>query len=174
MLFEEYRSFFSITNDRTSPASEIVFQANDHCHQENLIVQLKGGVKAMSMLVVRPGEQLGVPGDGEPGQEPEDLGGVAAARGRSVGGEALCGEAVAVADGVQHVLRGDHPGAVPDLEDVPADRVPIAVLESLEGSVPPDGGAPTRSAAVLNPRRPEAGVRMLRSLEATNRREAVR
>ena len=32
MLFEEYRSFFSITNDRTSPASEIVFQANDHCH----------------------------------------------------------------------------------------------------------------------------------------------
>jgi hypothetical protein len=35
-----------ITNDRTSPVSEIVFFANDRCDQEHLVAQLKGGVKA--------------------------------------------------------------------------------------------------------------------------------
>ena len=51
VLFEEYRYFFYITNDRTSSASEVVFLANDRCDQENLIAQLKGGVKAMAMPV---------------------------------------------------------------------------------------------------------------------------
>lgn len=50
-LFEPDRCFFYITNDRTTPASEIVFLANDRCDQENLIGQLKGGVKALSMPV---------------------------------------------------------------------------------------------------------------------------
>jgi hypothetical protein len=51
VLFEEYRYFFYLTNDRTSPASEVVFLANDRCDQENLIAQLKGGVKALAMPV---------------------------------------------------------------------------------------------------------------------------
>jgi hypothetical protein len=46
-LFQPDRYFFYITNDRTSPASEIVFLANDRCDQENLIAQLK----AMAMPV---------------------------------------------------------------------------------------------------------------------------
>jgi hypothetical protein len=50
-LFEPDRYFFYITNDWTSPASEIVFCANDRCDQENLVGQLKGGVKAMAMPV---------------------------------------------------------------------------------------------------------------------------
>ena len=50
-MFEEYRYFFYITNDRTTPASEVVFLANDRCDQENLIAQLKGGVKALAMPV---------------------------------------------------------------------------------------------------------------------------
>jgi hypothetical protein len=50
-LFEPDRFFFYITNDRKSPASEIVFLANDRCDQENLIAQLKSGVKAMAMPV---------------------------------------------------------------------------------------------------------------------------
>jgi hypothetical protein len=50
-LFEPDRYFFSITNDLTTPASEIVFCANDRCDQENLIAQLKGGVKALAMPV---------------------------------------------------------------------------------------------------------------------------
>jgi hypothetical protein len=50
-LFEPDRYFFYLTNDRTTPASEIVFLANDRCDQENLIAQLKGGVKALAMPV---------------------------------------------------------------------------------------------------------------------------
>src|SRR4051794_37130623 len=50
-LFQPDRHFFYITNDLTSPASEIIFLANDRCDQENLIAQLKGGVKALAMPV---------------------------------------------------------------------------------------------------------------------------
>lgn len=50
-LFEEYRSFFTITNDRDKTAEEIVFSANDRCDQENLIAQLEGGVHALTTPV---------------------------------------------------------------------------------------------------------------------------
>jgi Transposase DDE domain group 1 len=50
-LFEEYRYFFSITNDRTMSAAEVVFSANDRCDQENLIAQLKSGVHALTTPV---------------------------------------------------------------------------------------------------------------------------
>src|SRR5262249_55285982 len=50
-LFEEYRYFFYITNDRAKTAEEIVFSANDRCDQENLIAQLKGGVHALTTPV---------------------------------------------------------------------------------------------------------------------------
>jgi len=54
-LFEEYRYFFHITNDRGSTDEQIVFSANDRCDQpalseaegENLIEQLKNGVGSM-------------------------------------------------------------------------------------------------------------------------------
>ena len=46
-LFEQYRYFFYITNDRSGTPEQIVFQANDRCDQENLIEQLKNGVQAM-------------------------------------------------------------------------------------------------------------------------------
>ncbi len=46
-LFEEYRYFFYITNDRTMTAEEVVFSANDRCDQENLIPRAaQGGVQA--------------------------------------------------------------------------------------------------------------------------------
>ena len=48
---EEIRYFFYITNDRTTPADQIVFQANDRCDQENLIAQLKTGVHALKAPV---------------------------------------------------------------------------------------------------------------------------
>jgi hypothetical protein len=50
-LREEIRYLFYITNDRTTPADQIVFQANDRCDQENLIAQLKSGVKALAAPV---------------------------------------------------------------------------------------------------------------------------
>ncbi|HMB06845.1 MAG TPA: IS1380 family transposase [Isosphaeraceae bacterium] len=50
-LFEEYRYFFYITNDRVTPAEKIVFSANDRCDQENLIAQLKSGVHTLTTPV---------------------------------------------------------------------------------------------------------------------------
>jgi Transposase DDE domain group 1 len=46
-LFDELRYFFYLTNDRAHTAEQIVFQANDRCHQENLIAQLHGGCRAL-------------------------------------------------------------------------------------------------------------------------------
>lgn len=46
-LFDDTRCFFYITNDRETPAEEIVFGANDRCNQENLIEQHKNGVHAL-------------------------------------------------------------------------------------------------------------------------------
>ena len=50
-LFEEYRYFFYITNDRDMSAEDVVFSANDRCNQENLIAQLKSGVYALTTPV---------------------------------------------------------------------------------------------------------------------------
>jgi hypothetical protein len=50
-LFDEIRYFFYITNDWVSDADEIVFSANDRCHQENLIQQLKNGIHALKAPV---------------------------------------------------------------------------------------------------------------------------
>ena len=50
-LFDEIRYFFYLTNDRETPAADVVFLANDRCNQENLIDQVKHGVGAMRMPV---------------------------------------------------------------------------------------------------------------------------
>lgn len=46
-LFDEYRYFFYITNDWTMTAMDVVRQANERCDQENLIAQLKQGVRSL-------------------------------------------------------------------------------------------------------------------------------
>jgi len=46
-LYQDYRYFFYITNDRESTAEEIVFSANGRCDQENDIDQLKNGLPAL-------------------------------------------------------------------------------------------------------------------------------
>ena len=51
LLSDEIRYFFYITNDRRSGADEIVYLANDRCEQENLIEQLKNGVRALRLPV---------------------------------------------------------------------------------------------------------------------------
>jgi hypothetical protein len=50
-LFEEYRYFFFITNDRRLTAEEVVLEANGRCNQENLVSQLKTGVHALTTPV---------------------------------------------------------------------------------------------------------------------------
>ena len=51
VLFDDIRYFFYITNILSTPADEIVFLANERCEQENLIEQLRNGVKALKMPV---------------------------------------------------------------------------------------------------------------------------
>jgi hypothetical protein len=46
-LFDDVKYFFYITNDRTLSAEEVVFESNQRCNQENLIEQLKNGVRAL-------------------------------------------------------------------------------------------------------------------------------
>jgi Transposase DDE domain group 1 len=50
-LFEEYRYFFFITNDRMMTADQVVLSAGGRCNQENLIAQLKSGVHALTTPV---------------------------------------------------------------------------------------------------------------------------
>jgi len=46
-LFDDARCFFYISNDEEKPAEAIVFDANDRCNQENLLSQLKSGVRSL-------------------------------------------------------------------------------------------------------------------------------
>jgi hypothetical protein len=46
-LLDDIRYFFYITNERELTTAEVVFSANDRCNQENLLAQLKGGVRAL-------------------------------------------------------------------------------------------------------------------------------
>ena len=46
-LFDHVRYFFYITNDQTLTPAQVVFEANQRCDQENLIEQLKNGVRAL-------------------------------------------------------------------------------------------------------------------------------
>ena len=50
-LFDKDLCFFYITNDWEAPAEEIVFEANGRCNQENLLQQLKSGVRSLSAPV---------------------------------------------------------------------------------------------------------------------------
>lgn len=50
-LFDDVRYFFYITNDCEASAAEIIFESNDRCDQENLIDQLKNGVRALNAPV---------------------------------------------------------------------------------------------------------------------------
>ena len=47
VLFDEYRYFFYITNDCTMTADQVIHQARERCNQENLIGQLKSGLRAL-------------------------------------------------------------------------------------------------------------------------------
>jgi hypothetical protein len=50
-LFKKHRCFFYITNNRRHSAENIVRKANGRCNQENLIEQLKNGVRALTAPV---------------------------------------------------------------------------------------------------------------------------
>ena len=47
VLFDDIRYFFFVTNDRTMSTDEVVHEGRARCNQENLISQLKSGVRAL-------------------------------------------------------------------------------------------------------------------------------
>jgi len=47
VLFDAVVYFFYLTNDWLAEAQAIVFSANERCHQENILAQLLGGVRAL-------------------------------------------------------------------------------------------------------------------------------
>jgi hypothetical protein len=47
LLFDRVVYFFYLTNEWVSEPADIVFAANDRCHQENLLAQLHTGVRAL-------------------------------------------------------------------------------------------------------------------------------
>jgi len=47
VLFEEFKYFFYITNEREMTADEVIDQARQRCNQENLHAQLKSDVRAL-------------------------------------------------------------------------------------------------------------------------------
>jgi Transposase DDE domain group 1 len=47
VLFDDVRYFFYVTNDNEMSAEQVVRNANQRCNQENLIAQLKSGVRAL-------------------------------------------------------------------------------------------------------------------------------
>jgi hypothetical protein len=80
VLFEEYRYFFYITNDRALSADEVVGEARRRCNQENLIAQLKGGVRGPARAGQHPQCQPGLHDHGRAGVEHQGLVRAAAAR----------------------------------------------------------------------------------------------
>ncbi len=46
-LGQNYRYFFYVTNDRAMTREQVVREANERCNQENLLAQLKSGVRAL-------------------------------------------------------------------------------------------------------------------------------
>ena len=47
VLFDQYRYFFYITNDWKLTAEQVIAEAHQRCNQENLIANLKSGVRAL-------------------------------------------------------------------------------------------------------------------------------
>ena len=74
-LFDDYRYFFSITNDANLTAEEVVFSANDRCQQENILAQLNA-VRSLHA----PVDNLTLYADDIAGVEPQGLVGAAASR----------------------------------------------------------------------------------------------
>src|SRR3954463_15458863 len=103
----------------------------------------------------------------------EGVVGAAGAGAPPVGGEAPGGEAVAAADGVQHLLCGVDPGAVPGGADEPSDHLPAVVVEPVAGCVPAVGGALAVVAVVSGEAFLKSESGCSDAVWAPNRREAV-
>jgi hypothetical protein len=120
---DQVRYFFYISNERDWSAAEVVYFANDRCNQENLIEQLKNGVKAMRLPVQHVGVELGVRGDRRVGLEHQSLAGVVTTQSGA--------SANLARHGVQAVPSSVDDSALPDIEQWPTVRVSPVVIQRL-------------------------------------------
>jgi len=145
-LFDDVRYFFYLTNDWVSGADELVFSANDRCHQENLLAQLQGGVRAAAGAGGPPAQQLGLHGDDGLGLGPEGLVGAATAGGAgAVAKTTPSRETLVVGAGIQNVCECVYAYPVPAGADGPAAGLPAVGLEPALADLLPCG----RTAALL-------------------------
>lgn len=140
VLFDEVRYFFYLTNRWELDVEAIVSLANGRCDQENVIEQLQNGVKRDADAGGRPGEQLGLHGDGGAGVESESVVWAAGARPRAGAGVG--------ADGVPALLARHPLAALSDCAHGTEARVSAAglqrVVERLLGDLPADRGVGDR------------------------------
>ena len=148
VLFDKIRYFFYITN-RADPADRIVKRANQRCNQENLIEQLKNGVRALKMPVGDRTGNWAYHGDGVAGLDPEGVVCAAASRNRTLGPEVSGREADRSTLGVQNVPERLHPPAVPTRAYRPAHRLPAHGLEPVVVRLVPCRGCVASSPAML-------------------------
>ncbi len=137
-------------------AEEIVFSANDRCDQENLIAQLKSGVRALTtpvddlvsnwayMVMGSLAWSLKADRPADPCLA-------------STPSQAQGGETNAVEDGVRDVLCSVHPDAMPDRAERTTVDLPAAVMEPVARGLPAAGRAATRMLAMLNGERMKSG-----------------
>jgi len=131
VLFPDERYFFYITNESECTPAEVVFEANDRCNQENLIAQLKNGVRALHAPVDNLESNGGLHADDGFGLELEGVVGPdAAGSAGPLASETSRGKTVGAALGVQDFLECVHAVAVPDRQDRPQTGVPPVGLES--------------------------------------------
>ena len=88
VLFDDIRYFFDITNDRALSCHEVVHEARQRCDQENLIAQLKGGVRALHAPVNTLHANWAYMVMAGPGLEPQGLGRAGASHRPPAGGPA--------------------------------------------------------------------------------------
>ena len=131
VLFDDIRYFFYITNDSTLSCSEVVQEARQRCDQENLIAQLKGGVRGAPRAGEHAARQLGLHGHGVVGVEPQGLGRALASDRPPVAGATHGGATAPPAHGLPHLPRGVRQCAVPDPHARATRDLPVAGLEPL-------------------------------------------
>jgi len=171
-LFEEYRYFFYITNDRDLSAEEVVFSANDRCDQENLIAQLKSGVYALTTPVDNLVSNWAYMVMASLAWSLKVWRRAAGARNTAARSETQGRETHLIADGVsRRTARHSSRCRVRSCEGGRRLVLPDAVVEPVARGIPPLGRASARELAVPEGSATEVGVRTPRSLLAIEQRE---
>ena len=170
VLFDEYRYFFYITNERTMTADWVVGQARQRCNQENLISQLKSDVRALHAPVntlnanwaymimatlawsLKAWCALLLPVSPRWAEQPRRA------------------AAAPAHHGVPHLLAGLHRDPLPDRHHRPACRVARPRLQRVAGGVLPPPRRPLTGRQPLSFDRPDGR----RVSDPANRRESTR